>query len=237
MTCGIYQIINLNNNKIYVGSSVNIEKRWIRHKSLLRANNHSNKYLQNSWNKHGGEKFLIEVLCECDKKNLTREEQKFLDKLLPDYNIRTIAENNLGIKHTKETIKKMSESLRGMFTGEKSSSAILTWEQVEEIRKKYKTNLYSQENLAIEYGVKRTTIQTIINNRTWKNKRAQPIRRDMSNVNTGENSSSAKLTWKKVREIRKKYATGEHSFRKLAREYGVGKNCIANIINHVTWRE
>ena len=32
MTCGIYKIMNLKNNKIYIGKSKNIEKRWQRHK-------------------------------------------------------------------------------------------------------------------------------------------------------------------------------------------------------------
>jgi predicted GIY-YIG superfamily endonuclease len=33
MSCGIYKITNNINKKIYIGCSVNIEHRWISHKS------------------------------------------------------------------------------------------------------------------------------------------------------------------------------------------------------------
>ena len=33
MSCGIYKITNLINNKVYIGQSQNIEHRWIAHKS------------------------------------------------------------------------------------------------------------------------------------------------------------------------------------------------------------
>ena len=32
MSCGIYIIKNLVNNKVYIGSSVNIEERWSHHR-------------------------------------------------------------------------------------------------------------------------------------------------------------------------------------------------------------
>ncbi len=50
MSCGIYQITCSINNKIYIGSSCNIDARWMDHKSRLQANKHPNSFLQNSWN-------------------------------------------------------------------------------------------------------------------------------------------------------------------------------------------
>ena len=38
MTIGIYKIENKINKKIYVGQSINIEKRWKEHKYLLTIN-------------------------------------------------------------------------------------------------------------------------------------------------------------------------------------------------------
>ena len=32
MSCGIYKITNLLNNKVYIGQSINIEERWKKHK-------------------------------------------------------------------------------------------------------------------------------------------------------------------------------------------------------------
>jgi group I intron endonuclease len=62
MGCGIYRIINKTNNKIYIGSSVNILSRFSKHKSLLKHNKHDNDYLQNSYNKYGLENFLFEII-------------------------------------------------------------------------------------------------------------------------------------------------------------------------------
>ncbi len=50
---GLYAIVNTVNNKSYVGSSNNIERRTKEHKNELSRNKHFCKHLQNSWNKHG----------------------------------------------------------------------------------------------------------------------------------------------------------------------------------------
>lgn len=68
MTCGIYIIVNCLSSKYYIGSSKNIEFRFKTHKRKLDNNIHSNKYLQNSWNKDKDYfKFLIIETCnECE---------------------------------------------------------------------------------------------------------------------------------------------------------------------------
>jgi DNA invertase Pin-like site-specific DNA recombinase len=47
----------------------------------------------------------------------------------------------------------------------------------------------------------------------------------------------AKLTIEQVREIRKRYAEGDISQDKLAKEYNVTLLTIGNIIRGKTWRE
>lgn len=67
MARGIYKIINVVNNKFYVGSAVNLSRRRARHFSELRNNRHSNGKLQNAWNKYGEQAFVfvvVEVLSE-----------------------------------------------------------------------------------------------------------------------------------------------------------------------------
>ena len=61
---GIYQIKCKTNNKIYIGSSVNIKQRWKYHKWQLRAGKHDAKYMQNCWNKYGEEDFVFSILAE-----------------------------------------------------------------------------------------------------------------------------------------------------------------------------
>lgn len=61
MAQGIYKIINVVNNKFYVGSAVDFAKRKRRHWWALRSQRHANKNLQASWNQYGEDafKFLI----------------------------------------------------------------------------------------------------------------------------------------------------------------------------------
>lgn len=73
------------------------------------------------------------------------------------------------------------------------------------------------------------------------------VRRGMSKSNvyrldkikpeiSGENSSSAKLTWDKVREIRTISKEGKSTYR-IAKEYNVSKKTVLNIIHNKTWIE
>lgn len=66
MKIGIYTITNKINNKIYVGYSINIERRFRQHKNRLLKNIHQNEYLQLSWNKYGENNFIFEILEECE---------------------------------------------------------------------------------------------------------------------------------------------------------------------------
>lgn len=59
---GIYMILNIKNNKMYIGSSKNVKERINEHKRELRKGIHINKHLQNSWNKYGKENFLFKEI-------------------------------------------------------------------------------------------------------------------------------------------------------------------------------
>jgi len=81
MTCGIYKIVNNKTNKIYVGSSKNIEVRIQGHLSNLKNKKHHSVKLQNSYNKHGPKCFTYEVLEECEIEDLFAREQVWIDSL------------------------------------------------------------------------------------------------------------------------------------------------------------
>lgn len=78
MVCGIYKITNKITGKSYIGASENIEKRWIRHKSNLRKNNHHNHSLQKSWDKYGENNFELKILEKCPKEELLLREQYYV---------------------------------------------------------------------------------------------------------------------------------------------------------------
>lgn len=64
MARGIYKIINVINNKFYVGSAVDLKRRKARHFSELRTGKHNNRYLQASWLKYGEAAFVFVVVEE-----------------------------------------------------------------------------------------------------------------------------------------------------------------------------
>ena len=87
MKCGVYKILNNQNNKFYIGSSKNLSKRWTQHKSDLKNKTHINIILQRSWNKYGEDSFSFEIVEECHQDILLNREQHYIDTLKPEFNI------------------------------------------------------------------------------------------------------------------------------------------------------
>ena len=76
---GIYKILNIENNKFYVGGSENIQKRWKRHLRELKQGVHHNCNLQNDFLEFKEHSFELIVIKEC--LNVRGEEQIFLDTM------------------------------------------------------------------------------------------------------------------------------------------------------------
>ena len=110
---GIYKIVNTINNKIYIGSAVDIKHRIAIHKSHLKRGNHSNKHLQYSFNKYGEKVFNVDVLFTCSKEDLIRLEQYHINNYTPEYNICKIAGSTLGVKMSDENRQAQSNRMKG----------------------------------------------------------------------------------------------------------------------------
>ena len=78
MKSGIYVIINVINDKKYIGQSNNISRRWVEHRNELNNNKHGNTYLQASWNKYGAESFVFRVLQYCTPDKLDQLEIAYI---------------------------------------------------------------------------------------------------------------------------------------------------------------
>lgn len=101
---GIYSVMNLLNNKIYIGQSIDIERRWNQHRY-----GKGNIILRNAIKKHGIENFTFNILETINSENksksqitkeLTLLEQKWFDMEQPflkenGYNIQKISKPNL----------------------------------------------------------------------------------------------------------------------------------------------
>lgn len=73
---GIYEIVNIKNNKRYIGKSENISLRWSSHKTMLNGNKHHCKSLQEEYNIYGKESFRFNVIeIEKDSETLHYKER------------------------------------------------------------------------------------------------------------------------------------------------------------------
>lgn len=110
---GIYQIRNILDNSIYIGSTIDLVKRRDRHFSELSLGKHYNGHLQRAYNKYGKENFIFEILIICPKELLSWYEQQFVDQWKPEYNQRKDVTSNFGIKRTEEYKKMVGDFHRG----------------------------------------------------------------------------------------------------------------------------
>lgn len=77
---GIYQILCVPNGKVYIGSAVDLQKRWDQHQRDLRHGIHHNRHLQSAWQKYGRMNFEFSVLQLVEAPNLLCAEQDWIDK-------------------------------------------------------------------------------------------------------------------------------------------------------------
>lgn len=107
---GIYQIRNLVNGKIYVGSAKVLKnRRWLHLGHLARVTHHCQP-LQRAYAKYGKASFSFEPLITCAPSMLIWYEQQFIDKLQPEYNVCKVAGNCAGTKRSDETKKRLSDN-------------------------------------------------------------------------------------------------------------------------------
>ncbi len=89
---GIFQIKNTVNDKVLLGSSLNLEGPLNKHKFMLKIGSHKNKALLEDWKQYGEEQFVFEILEVVEVKDdpnfnlkdeLTLLEEIWLEKLQP----------------------------------------------------------------------------------------------------------------------------------------------------------
>ncbi|MFK4444624.1 group I intron endonuclease [Caballeronia udeis] len=112
MASGVYKIINSVTGECYIGSTRSMRGRMAEHKYKLRCGKH-NAMLQRAWDYFGEEVFEFVLIESCPLDSLKEREQFWMDTLRPAYNISPNSKDQTGTKHSIETRKLVSESLRG----------------------------------------------------------------------------------------------------------------------------
>lgn len=118
MSIGIYKIENLINHKVYIGQSVEIEKRWQKHLSAK-----DDFVIHRALHKYGKENFSFQIIEECNLLDLDKKEKYWItyyNSLVPNgYNMIQGGSNGAGFAKGKKVLQ---YSLNGEFLEEYSSA-------------------------------------------------------------------------------------------------------------------
>ena len=80
--CGVYKLIDIERNLFYIGSSKNIGRRYIEHRSALR---HKGTLGDNYFiDDYDVTNLRLEILAECDIDDLFKYESKYINKYIND---------------------------------------------------------------------------------------------------------------------------------------------------------
>jgi group I intron endonuclease len=233
MTCGIYKITNKQTEKFYIGSSNNIERRWSAHKYRLREGVHSNKHLLSAWVKYGAESFDFSILQKVEEETLLDVEQQVidesgcLDKKI-GYNKAPFAGSPMkGKKHSKKTIEKIQAASIGRKHTEETKAKISAANT---------GRVYSEETRRkmSESAKKRGVLPHMFAPPSPEGRKKIS---EYAKARTGAKNPNARLTEKKVKEIRELFVNDTKLTNpQVAEMYGVSLSTIKRVKYGKSWR-
>lgn len=240
MKSGIYKITNAATNKFYIGSTKDVDKRWYDHKRELSLNIHINPKLQHSWNYHGQDKFLFEMIEEVEEDKLIEREQHYLDILKPydrdvGYNISPSAIGGDNITHNPNRdafIEKMKlvngGENNGMFGKEHTDEAIE--KQKNKAKGRYTLdwfiNRYGVREGKKQYNERREMLASRTCNMSYPNpfkgQKRNPMSKDAKNK-----SSDTKRRMKEMRnDLIEDILSDKYTMKFIAEKYDIGMTAV-----------
>jgi group I intron endonuclease len=237
----IYKLVNIINNKVYVGSAVDLDKRINEHFYKLGMNKHENSYLQRSYNKYGKENFKWEVIEYVKDKNMLIErEQYWIDKLQPyrkdiGYNLSPSANSNLGFKHSEETKLQISINTSGIKNHHYGKPmAEKTKLKLSESQKGKKHWHYGWP-LSQEHKENLSKTKKMPEHNTTGYKASEQTKQKMSIARQGEKNYYSKLKNVEVIQIKKMLHEGYKNIE-IARIFNISPYTISDIKRGKSWQ-
>ena len=126
---GVYSITCHANGRIYIGSAINLARRYGEHLRMLKRGGHENAHLQRAWNKYGEDAFSWDILLCCDEVDLLPYEQKEIDTHSEQlgwrnlFNMNPCASSRLGSYPSEASRAKMSAHNTRPFKGRRHTDA------------------------------------------------------------------------------------------------------------------
>lgn len=238
-TSGIYMVVNLINDKKYIGQSKNIKKRFQSHHLVDYKNenncNYNTKFYQ-AIRKYGIDNFEVIILKLCEEKELDDLEIKYIkefDTFKNGYNSTKGGQfwsPNIHSEETEEKRKQTREKNKSLMS-ENHPRAKLTNQQVWDIRQRYIDGESIKEiyNDFKDLYANQQTFKRIVLGQTYVTVGNIPTKEQVRHTN-------AKLTDVQVKEIRNSYKKGVVSYRELGEKYGLSESSIASIIKRETYK-
>lgn len=196
---------------IYVGSSVDFERRRRHHVSYLDRGAHGNQILQRTWDKYGSSEFEIALIEETETDRLTEREQFWMDFLSPTCNISVAADHpTRGRRLSDDAKRKLSAACIGkkvsVETRQKIRAALIGRKRSPEALQKASQTLR---------GRKRTAEQVLRNRESHTGlKASEETRRKMSEAHIGRVMSEE--IRRKISESHKGIVPNEETRRKIS---------------------
>ncbi|MBP5169870.1 MAG: GIY-YIG nuclease family protein [Oscillospiraceae bacterium] len=247
--CGIYALKNAKNGKVYIGQSVNLEKRRRTHFWLLRSNRHYNKHLQGAFN--NGDVFEFSVIETCNSKEECNQREIYwireFDATNPavGYNLCAGGESTTGRICSENTKHRISASR----TGKKSDPEV-----VERRKQSFQEHLKNDPAFAKEHKEKMHQIakdrgfgghnrgvpcseekKRILSEKLKGRNVSDDHKKKLRELYSGEKSLTAKLKEKDVIDIRIRFLQGERQ-RDIQKDYNVSPQTIYDIVRCRKWK-
>ncbi|PNT94159.1 GIY-YIG nuclease family protein [Clostridium thermosuccinogenes] len=154
---GVYMITNIKTDKVYIGHSTNIKKRFSWHLAKMRKGIHPIK----CFNDVGAVKF--EILEECSPEELREREDYWINYM--SELIKVVNKNKAGKTPYNSDEAKIRKSASQI--GSRNGNAKLTESQVKEIKLMLRNNCSNKE-IAEKYGISENYVNRIKYGYRWK---------------------------------------------------------------------
>ena len=228
----IYLITCKGNGMVYIGQTIQFpSKRKKDHWREFEKGEHTNPRMQNAADFYGIESFTFEVIEECLDLHKYERETHWIKEYGKTHKL-----FNVELDTTDPDTHHRGKLKRWM-TSEAYKQQLMMNRKERQLKKSIKSS--GKEIRKVVTVIKRELNKPTDEERRAYNRKEylRKVGRDrlLTPSEKRERKGTAKLTDKQASEIRNKYIPNEYGYKKLAKEYGVSRHTIMDIVKEKTY--